>query len=654
MIDSGVPIETLGTRAWRSLAVYLPFQLGTIALVTTAFWDSSRSQIGLVLWLTAQPAVFCVFLTAAILRPPKTLKLLGASRWAATLNLAAMPWVLGDRLETRAGGLTVVIALMMAATMIAIRGLATADQNPRVKRLVGLIVVSVTSALLVQGNFIAAAISIGTTALLMAEFYFGRLRHVELRQWAEWRDEIAQSDPLTGVLNRRGFLGLLDGAVSTGAGGALVMLDLDRFKVINDAHGHAAGDQVLSTVAERLVAELPDARVGRIGGDEFGILFTPPMTTATAEKIIVTTLRAIEVPIATQQSLVRVRASAGITSIVAHVEAEQLIAEADVSMYESKRKGGRRLTVFSDLRTHPLEQAKLEHRLRGALEVGEITFDIQPIVSCSGSGLVGVELLARWPQADGSTIPPTAFVPIIHRSGLSSALTERALESAAALFDRWRLDPQLSRLGINVNVEPDSLDEELGALISASIKPEFYTQFGIELVESSIVDLSVLSADVMNEIGASGIRIYLDDFGTGESSLSQLQTLPVTNLKIDRSFVRDCDRDPSKREVLRLIGELGQSLSISVLAEGVETPEEWAFLQTLPVRTVQGFLPGEPVSMVDCDDYLRSLWIRPQAAPDAQCPPIDDAQVARRQRRFESLGWIVDVDIAQAQERLWP
>jgi diguanylate cyclase (GGDEF)-like protein/PAS domain S-box-containing protein len=418
----------------------------------------------------------------------------------------------------------------------------------------------------------------------------------------------ALHDTLTGLPNRDLFQDRLDRAVRRlrrrpEARFAVLFVDLDHFKDVNDSIGHSAGDALLQQLCTRLVdAVRPSDTVARLGGDEFTVLvedLDQPGAMQLAERI----REAVALPFTLQSIEVFVTASVGVAMGDASASAEELLRNADRAMYHAKKRG-RAQSVVYDVSTSGKLQRRLvlQQELRVALTRGELKAWFQPIVSLLDGRVLGFEALARW-GADPAIAHPAEFIPLAEELGLIVPLGEAIMEQACAFLRRWEdADCAAPELGVTVNLSPRQfVDAQLvervrGVLERTGADP---AHLKVEITESTAMTRHTHPVDVCFALRALGVSIAIDDFGTGYSSLSQLHQLPVQTLKIDQSFVERIAVDREARAIVRSILSLGQSLGLDVVAEGVETPAQRHALLELGCLRGQGWLFGRAERAAD-------------------------------------------------------
>ncbi len=419
-------------------------------------------------------------------------------------------------------------------------------------------------------------------------------------------EEMAGTDYLTRLPHRRAFLASLERALKCKSGCILLHVDLDDFKLINDRHGHMAGDAVLSEAAARLRREAPeDAMVARLGGDEFAMLLsrqTAGDVSVLAERILAT----LNAPIPVGSTLVDVSASIGIAFSAEHGnETEVLLRAADVAMYNAKRQGAARYLVFEpDMQEERREAAIHQLQLRQAISAGEIIPFYQPLVDLRSRRLVGLEVLARWRHPERGVLPPSEFIAAAERAGLIGALFEALLLKASQDAARWP-----DGLKIAVNMSPRQLQDAaisstiLGILERTGLSP---LRLELEVTESGIVHDLGTAKQVLGMLRRAGIRVALDDFGTGYASLGMVKELAVDRLKIDRSFVAALASAPeSGRYVSAIIG-LARALGLGTTAEGIEDEATMRRIAAMGCDLGQGYYFGRPHPAEELAPWLKA------------------------------------------------
>jgi len=426
---------------------------------------------------------------------------------------------------------------------------------------------------------------------------------------------LAYFDPLTGLPNRRLLMDRLEQALLAGrrtqAQGALLMLDLDNFKALNDTRGHDVGDQLLKEVARRLVGSVrQEDTVARLGGDEYVVILENlGRDEATAAHLAEMIAEKVRISLSMPYVLYgcddhyEATASIGITLFQnGEISSETLLKQADVALYQAKDAGRNLIRFFNLAMQAEIDaRAELEGALRQALARNELKLHYQPQVD-EGGRVIGAEALLRWPRADGGLVPPARFIPLAEESGLILAIGEWVFHTACAQIKAWAGDPRTRHLTLAVNVsgrqfhQPDFVARISACIAQCGIDPSLLK---LELTESVVLDNVEDVIQRMRELKTLGVRFSLDDFGTGYSSLSYLKRLPLDQIKIDQSFVHDIGTDPNDAAIVRAILAMSHSLGLDVIAEGVETQEQRDFLRENGCASFQGYLFGKPVPVED-------------------------------------------------------
>jgi diguanylate cyclase (GGDEF)-like protein len=443
----------------------------------------------------------------------------------------------------------------------------------------------------------------------------GSLQDISHRRAADERiRHMAHYDELTGLANRSLFALQLAHALARaeryGRRLAVLFVDLDRFKNINDTLGHDTGDEVLRVIGRRLLDSVRAADlVARLGGDEFVILIeeldAPERMAELARKL----LRTIEQPIAVADHEFLLSASIGIATYPADgLDTQTLLKRADIAMYRAKEQGKNTFEFFSARPEVPaIDMLSLEARLRRAvMELRQFVLHYQPKVSAVDGRIIGVEALVRWATPE-RLVPPGEFIALAEETGLIGTLGSWVLGSACAQAAAWRrLGMPPMRVAVNLSARQfygaHLVEEVKEVLLVTGIDPQCLE---LEITESVMMKNIEHVAKLLAQLKDIGVSISVDDFGTGYSSLSYLKRLPIDSLKIDRSFVRDVPGNPDDAAIARAIVALAQSLRLKVVAEGVETQAQLEFLCALGCDEIQGFLFSRPVVAVEIEDLLR-------------------------------------------------
>ena len=402
----------------------------------------------------------------------------------------------------------------------------------------------------------------------------------------------------------------------------VAFLDLDDFKVVNDTQGHAAGDELLIGVAERIVEQLrPGDMVARFGGDEFALLPIAGSTVADALAIAQRIITSLELPFQIHGTEVIVGCSAGVSAVRPGAAVDEVLRNADVAMYRAKADGKRRAQVFDPtMHSSIVERHALTSELGRSVSRGDLTVAYQPIVVLTSGRIVGVEALVRWDHPTRGPIDPTEFVGLAEENGTILALGRAVLQTAARQVVEWHRLPGLESLQLSVNLsplqlqQPGFIDEVVSEIHDAGIDPNDLT---FEMTETAMfrdIGATIATLEALRDLG---IRIAMDDFGTGYSSLAYLRRFPVDSLKIARELIAgpaELD-DPEAWAFARAIVALGRSLGLSTVAEGIETPQQLRVLRGLGCGLGQGYLFGKPAAAEEIQSVLMNAASAQMAAP---------------------------------------
>ena len=439
----------------------------------------------------------------------------------------------------------------------------------------------------------------------------------------------ASHDPLTGLPNRLLVLERLERWISHAPDDgnshtAVLFIDVDRFKWVNDAHGHAAGDELLihiSRVLQRSVRR--DDLVGRLSGDEF-IIITRTAHPEAAAELARRIIAAIRRPIRIAGTELSHSASVGISFITQTDTASSVIENADMAMYRAKALGRGRHTLFDpSMREEARQRLALEEALRRAIGEAEILTYLQPIVQLPDRQIVGFEALARWNHPQQGLLSPAAFISAAEDSGLIEDIDLHVMQTACEAVGAWQRREGLERLRLSVNVSArtlgaaDLMDRIQPILEQSGINP---SQLYLEITETSLVEDIQSTTSTMDSLRQLGLKLAIDDFGTGYSSLLYLKRFPVGLLKIDQSFVADLGRDPEDEAIARAIISLAGALGVSVVAEGVESLTQESCLLEYGCDFGQGYLYGKALSITESERLLNEQR-RQQAAVGATPAP---------------------------------
>ena len=440
-----------------------------------------------------------------------------------------------------------------------------------------------------------------------------RNSRIDLQAQKDALDYMAHHDALTGLANRTLFTERLSSAIPRAAHAqqmlAVLFIDLDHFKTINDSLGHNTGDKVLNIITNRLSRVLRAGdTLARPGGDEFTIMLEGLDNIAQVTACANTILQAITRPLQIEQTELYISCSIGISLFPDHgSSATELLMQADAAMYQAKSEGRNSYQYFNtDLTQQARERLSLEAQLRSGLQNGELSPYFQPQVDAASGQIIGFEALARWHHPEQGMISPARFIPLAEVTGLIHQLDLVIIRQAMLQFADWYargLNPGV--LSVNLTVRHFQHQQFVTTLqqlmTDTGFRPEWLE---IEVTESQLMTKPEAAIEVLRQIHQTGIRIALDDFGTGYSSLSYLKRLPITKLKIDQSFVRDLPHDEEDASITCAVIALADSLGLEIIAEGAETAEQVEFLLAHGCRQIQGYFYSRPLPAVAAEAFM--------------------------------------------------
>ncbi len=477
--------------------------------------------------------------------------------------------------------------------------------------------------------------TLGGLVLALAAVALLRLRGRSVLRTRDIRQELgatqveARRDPLTGLVNRAGFMENLERSIreldQAHRFVAVLFVDVDRLKVINDSLGHSIGDLALVEIGRRFgaIGRWTDT-VARFGGDEFVLLCSGLQQASDSVRVAEQVLLSLAQPIPVDEMELVMTASIGVAvaSVANRTDAESLVRDADTAMYEAKAAGGNRIVLFDDgLRVKVTGRLEVERSLRSAVDNGELDVHFQPIVDARTGSIVSAEALVRWFPREGGSISPGVFMPVASETGLVVQIGDFVLQQACVLAaELERTFPGIPPISIAVNVaERQLLDAGFVNRVrlmsqGARIWPH---QITLEITEDVMIDRLGRSLEVLRKLADIGFGLAIDDFGTGMSSLSYVKRLDmVKTLKIDRAFVTDVVSDPADRAIVSSVVAMARTLGVNVVAEGVEQPEQADVLRHLGVHRMQGFLWSKAVPAAEFRDLVRRVM-----GPSATAPP---------------------------------
>nr|BFE61619.1 bifunctional diguanylate cyclase/phosphodiesterase [Dactylosporangium thailandense] len=626
-----LPVRTRTRAEWTRLGLD-----GLTVLITTALflWHLAlrpiaehNGNLGVVIGLSLV-GITCLVTLVAVLKvvmlgsgtvSRRSMALLATTLVAGGLSSAVSPLIATHpRLAGLQPMLTLVECLLVAAAARAQWRPAAAQRTARGGRTYSKLPYYAVGATLVLLAFVAytdhrdiAAVATGAIAV---SAIVGARQLVALRDNQRLLAEVsaherrlrhqATHDALTGLVNRNHFTELLGAALRTPGPTAVLLIDLDDFKLINDTLGHAVGDEVLMTVAERLRGAVrAEDVVARLGGDEFAaMLYEVPGEHAVGVAERMRDLLTTSVRAAGHELLVRASVGVATSSPELAEDVDTLLRNADLAMYAAKERGkGGHFVYVPGMTTRIVAHAEIGARLRDAIDAGQLHLQYQPIVRLDDGRTVGTEALVRWRHPELGVIPPGDFIPAAEQTGLVVPLGRFVMREACAQQARWLRELGASAPGyVSVNVagrqltDPDFVTDVLAALDDAGLDPRHLT---VEVTETAVVDEAAIAA--LQRLRDRRIRIALDDFGTAASSLGLLLTCPVTTLKLDRSFVDEITTVARQEAVATAVIRMAQALDLDTVAEGIETEAQARMLRHLGYTFGQGYLYSRPLAPGD-------------------------------------------------------
>jgi len=486
---------------------------------------------------------------------------------------------------------------------------------------VGVILFIVSKSSATEQGIIALLTRIGNNV----SFALDNFDRVDEKNRADERIKyLATHDDLTNLPNRVLFNQLFEQAIKLARRNrhkcAVLFIDLDRFKVINDSLGHSAGDTLLIEVAKRLRGCVRDSDVvARLGGDEFVIILEKISDRDEVAGIARKILAALMLPTVLAGHECRTTGSVGIALFPDNgTDSVTLTTNADMAMYLAKEEGKNDFRFFSpEIKSQSIERLILESDLRHALELGQLTLHYQPKIEVATGRITGLEALLRWDHPELGQLPPTEFISLAEETGLIIPIGLWVLKTASAQNMAWQRDG-LPSISIAVNLSPRQfLDENLlrviDEVLTSTGMPAHLLQ--LEITESMVMQNVDRVIKLLDEIQSRGVRLAIDDFGTGYSSMSLIKQFPIDTIKIDRSFVRDLENSSQDRAIAKAIISMGKALGLTVVAEGVETAEQDAFLRGQECDELQGYLFSRPLPAEAIPLLLRPTISSPSLQP---------------------------------------
>jgi diguanylate cyclase (GGDEF)-like protein len=440
----------------------------------------------------------------------------------------------------------------------------------------------------------------------------------DVRHTQERLTHLANVDVLSGLPNRGRVRQLLGEALRSASAGnmpcAIMFLDLDGFKPVNDTFGHPKGDAVLQAVAKRLCDEVgSNGHVGRLGGDEFAIVIPDAQSRHKIEQLADRIIIAIAEPFLIEGTEIRIGVSVGCAfGPIDGATVDDLILKADLALYQAKDAGRGVVRYFSsELQSEQEDRVRLEADIRAALEGKQFHLAFQPLVSAKNQKLVGFEALVRWNHPRRGFVPPNVFIPVAEECGLMGPLGEFIIDEACRAAASW---PEPITVALNVSPKQIILPNLPTVLSQALARYKLAgNRIELEVTEGVFLDQSNRSLDILGRLRTLGVGIALDDFGTGYSSIGYLNKAVFHKLKIDGSFVRDAGTKPGNIAIIKSIVSLAKDFRMSVTAEGVETAEDFERMRELGCDTIQGYLFGKPLSYERANQLVTGLGARRMA-----------------------------------------
>ena len=476
---------------------------------------------------------------------------------------------------------------------------------------------------------VATPIAFTVGLVLLAVFWLivlGLQRRTE-RQAADNQHQ-ALHDGLTGLPNRTLLHDRIDQTIRQAdrelAPAALLLLDLDRFKEVNDTLGHHYGDLLLVQVSERLRRSLRAVdTVARLGGDEFAVLLPKIATAEGAVEVAAKLTEGFNQPFLIEGLTLDVEASIGVAVYPEHAgNSEELLQRADIAMYVAKETHAGFVLFDPTQDQHSPRRLALLGDLRRALESQQLLLHYQPKIDARSGQLLGVEALVRWQHPEHGLLSPAEFIPLAERTGLIHPLTYYVLDAALRQCRRWHNAGHEVSVAVNVSARrllDVGFPDQVASLLATWEVPA--ARLVVEITESTIMADPAHALEILGRLNAMGVQLSIDDFGTGYSSMAYLKTLPVHELKVDRSFVTQMSSNPSDATIVHSTVDLGHNLGLRVVAEGVEDQRTWHELAALGCDAIQGYYISKPMPVDDLNQWLNQVRGRASATATRQAPP---------------------------------
>jgi diguanylate cyclase (GGDEF)-like protein len=436
----------------------------------------------------------------------------------------------------------------------------------------------------------------------------------------------SRTDPLTGLMNRNGFNQVLESEqfqhASTAGNLAMIYFDVNGFKAVNDSIGHHGGDELVKVIAERLSIKLPQGTpFARIGGDEFAVAMVGDNVRDAAQTCASALVHALDEPFTVCGFEFHVTAAIGYAAANKRgLTPAEVLRRADLAMYQAKAAAEREAVPYHpSMETGALEKKQIEKALRKAIETRELTVVYQPIVRAGDFSIVALEALVRWNSPEFGTISPTLFVPVAEEAGLIHDVGRFVLRQVCEDFWRW---PDM-RVTVNISPvqlrDPNFADDLMSLIKRHGVEP---SSMELELTEGILVNNPTIAKRKLASLKELGFGLSLDDFGTGFSSIGYLRQFPFDRLKVDRSFVREIGINPTANALIQSVVSLGDAMSLSVVAEGIENAEQLALLRLVQCEYIQGFFISRPITAAEVSELFAA------AGPELKIPPRTHDQVS--------------------------